>query len=191
VKPVSEGKSAEADVRQKLTRIKALKTRLDSVDAEIGTLLPRVEAMLDSLRLGVPIRVEIGEGPNGHPIYLAFTKVGKDWRLCVEQTTDAFGTELETRPLSELGRDERAIIFDEYLHDVLDHAVEEVERRIKRREGTLRSVAEMVEAVEKALRSEQRASAAPPTAKKEELTLIPGNRGDDGGVSRLRRKRNN
>jgi len=188
---VSEGKTVEAEVRQKLTRIKALKSRLDSVDAEIGALLPRVEAMLDSLRLGVPLRVEMGEGPNGHPTYLAFTKVATQWRLCVERTTDEFGTELETRPVSEVGRDERAVIFDEFLHDVLDHAVEEVERRVRRREGTIRSMAEMVEAVEKALKSEQRPPAV--VTKKEDLTVINGDGGgrDGGGTSRLRRKRGN
>jgi len=155
---MSKVKSAESEVRHKVTRIRALKSRLEAVDAEIGALIPRVEAMLDALRLGSPIRIEMEEGPNGHPTYLAFNKVSKQWRLCVERTTDDLGSELETRPLSEVGRDERAYIFDEYLQTILDHAVEEVERRIKLREGTIRSTAEMVGAVEKVLKTEQDAA---------------------------------
>ena len=151
---MSAAKSSEATVRQKLTRIKALKTRLDAVDAEIGALVPRVEGMLDSLRLGIPIRIEMEEGPNHHPTYLAFTKVAKQWRLCVERTTDDLGSELEMRPLLDVGRDERAHVFDEHLLRLLDHAIEEVERRVKHREGTIRSTAEMVTAAEKVLKSE-------------------------------------
>ena len=151
---MSAVKSSEVAVRQKLTRIKALKTRFDAVDAEIGTLIPRIEAMLDSLRLGVPIRIEMEEGPNHHPTYLAFTKVAKQSRLCVERTTDDLGSELETRPLSDVGRDERAHVFDDYLQRFLDHAFEEVEQRVKHREGTVRFTMEMVAAVEKVLTSE-------------------------------------
>jgi hypothetical protein len=151
---MAAAKSSETEVRRKLTRIKALKSRFDAVDAEIGKLVPRIEAMLDSLRLGTPIRIEMEEGPNGHPTYLAFTKVAKQWRLCVERTTDDLGTDLETRPLADVSRDERAHIFDEYLHTILDHAVEEVERRIRSREGSVTVTAEMVAAVEKVLKAE-------------------------------------
>jgi hypothetical protein len=148
---MADAESAEAEVRETLGRLKTLKGRLDAVDAEISQLVPRVEAMLDSLRLGVPLQVEMEARPNGEPTYLSFTKVGKQWRLCKEWSVDDDGLAWETQPLSDLPRDDRAWIFGEYLPGILDVAVGDVELRIRRREETIRSTKQMVDLVAKVL----------------------------------------
>src|ERR1017187_7125158 len=101
---MSEVQPAEAEVREKLVHLQQLKERLDEFDAEISRLVPQAEAMLASLRLGVPISLKMDEDEDGWVSYLRFEKVGKAWRLCVLTGIEDGNNEWDTKPLSDVQR---------------------------------------------------------------------------------------
>src|ERR1043165_9202482 len=113
-------KSAEAVVRDRLVKPQHLKERLDAFDAEIGKLVPRAEAMLDSLRLGVPIALKMEESEEGWVSYLEFTKIGKNWRLALVEGVQDGNNEWDVTPLSDVARDRRAEVFEQFLPGILD-----------------------------------------------------------------------
>jgi hypothetical protein len=138
---------ATEDVSTKLARLQSLKATLDASDAEISKLVPQVEAVLDSLRLGVPISVTIDE-TGGWPTYLTFEKVGKQWRLCIENFIDVEGN-TKTEPLSDVARDKRAEVMEQFLPLILDTAVSEIEKRLVSRAKAIATARDLVEKVQK------------------------------------------
>jgi hypothetical protein len=144
---MSEVQPAEAEVREKLVHLQQLKERLDEFDAEISRLVPQAEAMLASLRLGVPISLKMDEDEDGWVSYLTFEKVGKAWRLCILTGIEDGNNEWDTKPLSDVQRDRRAEVFERFLPDILSTAVVEMETRVGRRAKAIASTKNLVETV--------------------------------------------
>jgi hypothetical protein len=144
---MSDKQSADAEVREKLVHLQQLKERLDEFDAEISRLVPQAEAMLASLRLGVPISLKMEENEDGWVSYLTFQKVGKSWRLCIVTGLGDGNNEWESKPLSDVQRDRRAEVFEQFLPDILSTAVGEMETRVGRRAKAIASTRNLVETV--------------------------------------------
>ena len=141
-------KPAEAEVRDKLARLHVLKTELDTFDTQLGKLVPKVEETLGSLRLGIPISLEIGIEEDDARQYLSFTKVGKQWRLCVEWIGGP-AEDHTTTPLSDVSRTERANILQWHLPNMLEGAVDEMEKSIKQRQKAIDSTKHFIDTVSK------------------------------------------
>jgi hypothetical protein len=146
---MSDEQSAEAEVREKLVHLQQLKERLDAFDAEISRLVPQAEAMLASLRLGVPISLKMEETEDGWVSYLTFEKVGKAWRLCILSGVEDGNNDWDSKPLSDVQRDRRAEVFEQFLPDILNTAVREMETRVGRRAKAIASTKNLVETVAK------------------------------------------
>ncbi len=152
-----ETKPPEAEIRDKLARLQELKGELDAFDAQLGDLIPKVETMLGSLRLGIPISLEIGVDQYDNRQYLSFTKVGKQWRLC-EEWVGELTESSETTPISDLPRNERANICRWHLPKILDQAVETMEKGIKQRRIAIESTKHLVDTVGKIVSSNEPAA---------------------------------
>lgn len=150
---MAEEKSAAAEIREKLAKLRELRDTLDSADAVLGGLVPSVEKMFASLHLGVPISIEMEEG-NGWTEWVSFEKVNKSYRLCVK-TTSHDGPEEEVTPVSDLPRDTRAAIMDHYVPRLLDAAIEQMGNRIQRRRQTIESTTELIKTVDEFLIGDQ------------------------------------
>jgi hypothetical protein len=148
--------SDEADVREQLTVLGALKAQLDDCDAQLTGLVPTVEAMLDSLHIGVPVSLQIGAGEDW-TTYLSFTKVGKRWRFCVETGPDnGDAGDWTVTPLSDVARDKRAEIFQNFIPGILDAAAKEVKKRIEQRRLAIKSTQSLVQKVGNVLAEQTR-----------------------------------
>ena len=136
------------DVYEQLAELGRLKTQLDKADAVISDVIPAAESALDSLQLGVPISMKIADG-EGWDEYLAFSKIGKKWRLCIERGPDDGGEpdDWTVTPLSDVARDRRADVLEYHLPKILEAAVREVKTKFDQRTRAIASTIKLVRQV--------------------------------------------
>jgi hypothetical protein len=127
-----------AQLRQSIRHLRKAKVELDELDDRFSALIPEVEALLASLKLGVSIFVwlEQNDGTDWEE-RIEFRRHGKDWRLWLVGFHPS-GDE-SARLLTDTDRSTRLQAFEK-LPELLTNAAKQVDEMIAERQRLVGAV---------------------------------------------------
>jgi hypothetical protein len=132
-----------------LADLRAAADELDQLDDQLTALIPEVEAALRDLRLGVRISVDIPTAGD-HERCLAFDRHGQGWRLVIDEGPPDEPDLWTTTALASAPRDERALVFEHYLEELVVSAAKQIKDKAEDRRRTLSGTKDIVATLKQA-----------------------------------------